>query len=107
MNQKKRNFLTIFFASLTALCIPGILILNAYHSSKYKDLLKEVTELEEKQEALVEENKQLITDISLLSGTERIENIAENQLGMRQAESDEIIRVEMNEEDGKKSFDVK
>ena len=39
------------------------------------------------------ENKKLITDISLLSSSDRIEKIAEEDLGMRQAESKEIVRV--------------
>ncbi len=101
MNNKKRKFLTVFLAALTAVAIPGLLILNAFQSSKYKDLLKQVTDLEIQQQKLVEENKQLITDISMLSSSERIENIAENQLGMRQAESDEIIRVEMGDNNGR------
>ena len=43
----------------------------------------------------MEENKKLITDISLLSSGQRISNIAENELGMHKAESEEIVRVEM------------
>ena len=45
---------------------------------------------------VVEENKKLITDISLLSSAQRIGNIAENELDMHKAETEEIVRVEMN-----------
>ena len=55
----------------------------------------EVKALEQKQMELVEENKRLITDISLLSSGERIGKIAEEELGMHKAESEEIVRVEM------------
>ena len=72
------------------------MILSGIQSSKYRTLQKEVIELERKQEALIEENKKLITDISLLSSSDRIEKIAEEDLGMRQAESEEIVRVDVN-----------
>ena len=83
----------IFFLCLLALSIPGLLVLNGIQSSKYRTLKKEVEDLERKQESLIEENKKLITDISLLSSSDRIEKIAEEDLGMRQAESKEIVRV--------------
>lgn len=93
----KKNVIRIVVASVIALCIPGMLMLNAWQSSRYKALEDEIIELEKKQEELVNENKKLIVDISMLSSTETIQNIAENQLGMRQAESDEIDRLKMDE----------
>ena len=50
-------------------------------------------ELEQVQKDLIESNKALVTDISVLSSSERIEKIAVEQLGMRKATSDEIVRV--------------
>ena len=82
---------------LLALSIPLLLILNGIQAERYKKLMESVKELESKQVELVEENKKLITDIGLLSSTERIEEIAEEKLGMRKAESEEIIRVEMKD----------
>ncbi len=96
MKKRIRNFIKNFFFCLVALGIPGLLILNGIQSSKYRTLQKEVVDLERKQEALIEENKKLITDISLLSSSDRIEKIAEEDLGMRQAESEEIVRVDVN-----------
>ena len=96
MKKRIRNFIKNFFVCLVALGIPGLLILSGIQSSKYRTLQKEVIELERKQEALIEENKKLITDISLLSSSDRIEKIAEEDLGMRQAESEEIVRVDVN-----------
>ena len=96
MKKRIRNFIKNFFFCLVALGIPGLLILSGIQSSKYRTLQKEVIELERKQEALIEENKKLITDISLLSSSDRIEKIAEEDLGMRQAESEEIVRVDVN-----------
>ena len=73
--------------------------INEYsvYREKYADLKKEVLSLERKQAELIEQNKKLITDISVLSSSDRIETIAEEELGMRKAESEEIVRVEMKE----------
>ena len=92
-----------FFAStiLRTTSITGLLILNGIQSSKYRELKKEVLELEKKQEKLIAENKKLITDISVLSSSDRIETIAENDLGMRKAETEEIVRVEMRKNERK------
>ena len=51
---------------------------------------------EKKKERLIEQNKKLVSDISLLSSTDRIERIATEELGMHKAETEDIVRVEMN-----------
>jgi cell division protein FtsL len=62
-------------------------------SQQYMNIEKEVAELEQVQKDLIESNKALVTDISVLSSSERIEKIAVEELGMRKATSDEIVRV--------------
>lgn len=86
-----------------ALCIPALLIIDGVHARKYTDLERQVEELEKKQQQLIEENKKLITDISLLSSSERIEGLAKDELGMREAESEEIVRVEMSASSAKRT----
>jgi cell division protein FtsL len=90
-----KNTLKKLFYIVVAILIPGLLILNAIQAERYMQIQREVEALEQKQIQLVEENKKLIIDISLLSSGQRIGNIAENELGMHKAEGDEIIRVEM------------
>lgn len=90
-----KNFFKTLFICLVALAIPSLLILNGIQARKYKELRDSVKELEEKQVKLVEENKKLITDITLLSSSDRIEKIATEELNMKEAQSDEIVRVEM------------
>lgn len=90
----KNVFKTIFYIVIAAL-IPGLLILNAIQAERYMKIQREVEDLEKKQIQLIEENKKLITDISLLSSAQRIGNIAENELEMHKAETEEIVRVEM------------
>ncbi len=102
----KLDFSWIFKTALVclfALSIPALLVIDGIHARKYTDLEKQVEELEKRQKQLIEENKKLITDISLLSSSERIEDIARDSLGMREAESDEIVRVEMSGSSAKKA----
>ena len=80
---------------LTAIGIPSLLAVNAYQSRRFAELQGEIKRLEREQAELVEETKTLITGISVLAGADRIEALASGQLGMRPAESSEIIRVEM------------
>ena len=80
---------------LCALLVPALFALNAVQADRFMKAQDEIKALEQKQVELIEENKRLITDISLLSSGERIGKIAEEELGMRKAESEEIVRVEM------------
>ncbi|MBQ8211738.1 MAG: cell division protein FtsL, partial [Treponema sp.] len=73
-------------------------ILYGLQAKKYKDLTKEVVELERKQEKLIEENKRIVSEISVLTNAERIEKIAVEELGMHKAEAEDIVRVEMTGE---------
>ncbi len=81
---------------LLAAAIPLLLIFYAVQTRRYAELSREISELETKQERLVEQNKKLVGEISLLSSTDRIEKIASEELGMHKAESEDIVRVEMN-----------
>lgn len=101
MKKIDKHSVKVFFKGvlicLVAVSIPGLLILNAFQSRKYKELEDTVQELEEKQTKLVEQNKKLITDISLLSSSSRIESLAGGELNMKEAESEEIVRVKLPE----------
>ena len=102
MNQIKKNRLKkgieVFLIIIFAVIIPALLCLYAFQAKRYTDLTKEIKELESKQERLIEDNKKLVGEISILSSAERIEQIAVDELGMHKAESDDIIRVEMTGE---------
>ncbi|MBO7122903.1 MAG: cell division protein FtsL [Treponema sp.] len=93
--MKGKNLGWKIFTIVCAILVPLLFALNAMQAARYMKVQSEVKALEQKQVELVEENKRLITDISLLSSGERIGKIAEEELGMRKAESEEIVRVEM------------
>ena len=97
MSSKMSLIIKTVALCLVALLIPAMLIINAVQARKYSDLREQVLELEERQAEIIEENKKLITDISILSSADRIEKIAQDSLDMRKAETDEIIRVEIKD----------
>ena len=96
--KKVKNTIQVFLIIIFAISIPMLLCLYAFQAKRYTDLTKEIKELEAKQERLIEDNKKLVGEISILSSAERIEQIAVEELGMHKAESDDIIRVEMTGE---------
>lgn len=93
----KKGWETIILI-LLAISIPGMLIIQGVQSSRYEKLENEIRKLEKEQAELIEKNNQLISEISILSSSERIEKIAVEELGMRKADSAEIIRVEVKNE---------
>ncbi|MGI5173365.1 cell division protein FtsL [Treponema sp. OMZ 840] len=88
---------------LIALCIPGLLALQSLQGYRYVQLENQLKNLEKKQSDLIESNKQLISDIGLLSSSARIEKIAVEELGMHQASSEEIDRVQIKRLTDKKA----
>lgn len=93
--KKRSKFAQNFFAIILAACIPLLLALASLETKRYATLKNEVSELENKQYQLIEDNKKLVSEIGMLSSSERIESIAVSEYGMRLAESEEIVRVEI------------
>lgn len=98
MKRNFKEFMRKFLLSLFVLLIPFMLCVYGIQAKKYSDLTKEITELERSQEKLIEENKKLVNEISLLSSADRIEKIATEELGMHKADTEDIVRVEMTGE---------
>lgn len=87
-----------FLAFALALAVPGLLALCAAQANRHLRLKAELAELEEEQVAMVEKNRELISQISVLSSSERIGRIAERDLGMHKASKEEIVRVVITSE---------
>lgn len=96
MKTKTKNVLYKISACVLAILIPVLLIAYGFQTKKYIDLSREVGKLEKTQENLIEQNKKIVGDMSLLMNTDEIEKKAQGELGMHKAESEDIVRVEMN-----------
>ena len=93
--KKKSKLVQNLGTIMLAASIPALLALANMETKRYADLEKEVSELETKQYQIIEDNKKLVSEIGVLSSSERIEQIAISEYGMRLAESEEIVRVEV------------
>lgn len=94
----RKNILGIVLTCIFTISIPALLILYALQAKRYTDLEKNIKELEQKQIQLIEDNKKIVSEISVLSSSDRIEQYAVEELGMHKAESEDIVRVEMTGE---------
>jgi len=86
-------------AVLCTLLIPVLLFLLVWQSSRYTRLEHELQLFERQQIDLVTANRRLISQISVLSSPERIEQVAVTKLGMRKAIPSEILRIEIKNGD--------
>ena len=100
-NKTKGNLKNIFIRigiCLFVLLIPFMLFMYGFQAKRYLKLKIEIKALEQKQEKLIEENKKIVNEISILSSADRIEKMAVEELGMHKAQADDIVRVEMTGE---------
>ena len=100
-NKTKVNVKNIFIRigiCLFVLLIPFMLFMYGFQAKRYSKLKIEIKALEQKQEKLIEENKKIVNEISILSSADRIEKMAVEELGMHKAEKEDIVRVEMTGE---------
>lgn len=92
---KGRTVLHVTVCSLLGLSIPVLLFLALFQMHRYMTLDKQVTELNTAQYELIDSNRRLVSDISQLTGSERIEQLATEVYGMHPASTEEILRVEV------------
>ncbi|OJF77520.1 MAG: hypothetical protein BKP49_00575 [Treponema sp. CETP13] len=92
-----KNILKNIEILLLALSIPALLALDSVESQRYNKLNSKVNSLEKTEGELIESNKRLINDIGLLSSSSRIEKLAQEDLNMHKASSNEIVRIEIKD----------
>ena len=76
-----------------ALTIPLFIALDAWQASRYSDLASEVRRLEKNQQEWVESNKRLIAGIAVLSSSDRIERIAQEELRLFKKKPEEVLNI--------------
>ena len=84
---------------LLTIAIPFVLFASVWQSSRYARLEAEVQRLEREQYEIIIGNKRLVSGISVLSTPERIEKVAVEDLKMRKARPNEIMRIELKKGD--------
>jgi cell division protein FtsL len=81
------------FLYIIVLTIPLFLGLNAWQSSRYTSLEREISRLEDAQVEWIESNKRLIAGIAVLSSSERIEHIARNELKLERIAPEDVLQI--------------
>ncbi len=85
-----------FLAVLFTVLIPCFLFAVVLQTARYSRVEQEVRDYDREQFRLIEKNKSLISGIAVLARPERIEKIAVEELNMRKALSQEILRIEIS-----------
>lgn len=85
-------------AVLLTVSIPVMLFVTVWQSSRYVSSEREMNSLDKKQYEIVAINRRYISGISVLTSPDRIERVAIEDLGMRKARPEEIIRISLNRE---------
>jgi len=93
------RYLFLYAIALTIPLLMGVLV---WQSTRYAELEKTVRTLEQSQEDQVERNKRLITDITVLSSPETIEQRAIHDLRFIKIPPEHVlqIRIQRNNTDG-------
>lgn len=78
-----------------ALGIPLMLFGSVWQSFRYSRLENEIRRMEQEQYSVILDNNRIISGITVLSTPERIERVAVQDLSMRKARPEEIMRIEL------------
>jgi cell division protein FtsL len=89
----------ILFYGLIA-SMPLLLGAVVLQSIRYAELAKDVKGIESAQEECMESNKRLIAGIAVLSSSERIREIATNELGLVKKAPEDVLQIRIEGEHG-------
>jgi cell division protein FtsL len=78
---------------VVVLTIPLALLGAAWQGERYMSLRAEIERLAESQEKVIEENRRLIAEITVLSSPARIEKLAQTSLGLEKKVPEEVTEV--------------
>ena len=86
-----RKILLLFIAAT----IPGVIFLTIRQANSYNQVGNEVHSLILDQRELFEQNKRMVTNLSILSSPGRIDDLAENILDLEKVDIDTLrIKIE-------------
>jgi cell division protein FtsL len=77
----------------SALVLGGLLFLNTWQGYRFEALKRNVQQLEAEQRDWLEQNKKLVAAVAVLSSPERIQRLAEGQLGLKKPPSSAVTTV--------------
>ncbi len=84
---------------ILALVLPLAVFLNVWQVFRYKRLEDEIASLEDRQQELIEKNKNIIAGISVLQSPQRLEELAKEELELQKIEPGRLIRIQTEEKE--------
>jgi cell division protein FtsL len=91
MKLRSPLFALLILASLS------LFFLNTWQGNRYQKLEREVQRLELEQKNWLEQNKKVIAALAVLSSPERIKTLAEDSLGLKPLQAEDLIEVELGD----------
>ena len=79
------------------LCLGAALFLNTWQGYRYEKLRRDVQNLEAEQRDWLEQNKKLVAALAVLSSPERIETIAQGELGLKKIAAPLVTTIALPE----------
>ena len=83
----------LIFFYILVVTIPLFLGLLVWQSTRYQNLTRELTRLEQAQSEWIESNKKLIASVGEYSSPERIGDIARNQFNLQRIQPEYMLQV--------------
>jgi len=80
---------------LMILAFLSLFFLNTRQGFRYQELERDVRMLEQEQKNWLEKNKKVIAALAVLSSPERIRSLAEDSLGLKPLQGEDLIEIEL------------
>jgi hypothetical protein len=87
-----KYYVLFFFLVLT---IPLLFGVNVWHSNECGTIKKNIKQIEKAQEDCVEDNKNVVNEISQLLSVARLENDALQKLGLKKMRPEDVMLIIM------------
>lgn len=87
-----------FILYIIVFLLPLMVFANVWQSFRYNALKNEIAGLENAQKEWLEKNRKIINGIAFLSSPQRIEKIAEEELGLEHVDGKKIIRIRFSKD---------
>jgi hypothetical protein len=83
--------------TLLILAFISLFFLNTWQGNRYQRLERGVQRLEQEQKNWLEQNKKVIAALAVLSSPVRIKTLAEESLGLKPLQAEDLIEIELGD----------
>lgn len=81
------------------LLLVSLLFLNVWQSYRYEESLRVLRVMEQEQQEWVEKTRRIMAAEALLASPDRLDQLAQDELGMEQAQPEDMLHIQLPGED--------